>query len=85
MTSVPGVDHPVEQTEAEVTLSGRGISVTARVAGTVEREDPIEVAPAVERGPAHDRMLALEEAFVQAVEESGSGTHSPLAVLARGR
>jgi c-di-GMP-binding flagellar brake protein YcgR len=31
MTSVPGVDHPVEQTEAEVTLSGRGISVSSRV------------------------------------------------------
>jgi hypothetical protein len=31
MTSVPGVDHPEEQTEAEVTLSGRGISVSSRV------------------------------------------------------
>jgi hypothetical protein len=31
MTSVPGVDHPAEQTEAEVTLTGRGISVSARV------------------------------------------------------
>ena len=31
MTSVPGVDHPEEQTEAEVTLTGRGISVSARV------------------------------------------------------
>jgi PilZ domain len=31
MTSVPGVDHPVEQTEAEVTLTGRGISVSSRV------------------------------------------------------
>jgi hypothetical protein len=31
MTSVPGVDQPVEQAEAEVTLVGRGISVTARV------------------------------------------------------
>ena len=31
MTSVPGVDHPEEQTEAEVTLTGRGVSVTARV------------------------------------------------------
>jgi c-di-GMP-binding flagellar brake protein YcgR len=31
MTSVPGVDFPVEQSEAEVTLTGRGISVTARV------------------------------------------------------
>lgn len=31
MTSVPGVDHPEEQSEVELTLTGRGISVTARV------------------------------------------------------
>ena len=31
MTSVPGVDHPAEQTEAEITLVGRGISVSSRV------------------------------------------------------
>jgi hypothetical protein len=31
MTSVPGVDHPVEQTEAEVALTGRGVSVSSRV------------------------------------------------------
>jgi c-di-GMP-binding flagellar brake protein YcgR len=31
MTSVPGVDHPEEQTEAEVTLIGRGVSVSSRV------------------------------------------------------
>jgi c-di-GMP-binding flagellar brake protein YcgR len=31
MTSVPGVDHPEEQGEAEVTLTGRGISVSSRV------------------------------------------------------
>jgi hypothetical protein len=31
MTSVPGVDHPEEQSEAEVTLVGRGISVSTRV------------------------------------------------------
>ena len=31
MTSVPGLDHPEEQTEAEVTLTGRGISVSSRV------------------------------------------------------
>jgi hypothetical protein len=31
MTSVAGVDHPEEQTEVEVTLAGRGISVSARV------------------------------------------------------
>lgn len=31
MTSVPGVDHPEEDSEAEVTLASRGISVNARV------------------------------------------------------
>jgi hypothetical protein len=31
MTSVPGVDHPEEQSEADVTLAARGISVNARV------------------------------------------------------
>lgn len=31
MTSVPGVDHPEEQSEADVTLPARGISVNARV------------------------------------------------------
>jgi hypothetical protein len=31
MTSVPGVDHPEEQGEAEITLVGRGISVSSRV------------------------------------------------------
>jgi hypothetical protein len=45
MTSVPGVDHPVEQTEAEVTLSGRGISVTARV--EVVHDGVISVRPSV--------------------------------------
>ena len=31
MTSVPGVDHPEEQSDADVTLAARGISVNARV------------------------------------------------------
>lgn len=31
MTSVPGVDHPEEQCEADVTLAARGISVSSRV------------------------------------------------------
>jgi hypothetical protein len=31
MTGEPGVDHPAEQSEAEVTLTGRGISVSSRV------------------------------------------------------
>ena len=29
--SAPGMDRPEEQTEAEVTLTGRGISVSSRV------------------------------------------------------
>lgn len=31
MASVPGVDHPVEQTEAEIRLAGSDVAVTARV------------------------------------------------------
>ena len=31
MTSVPGIDHPEVQTEAQVSLTGRGISVSSRV------------------------------------------------------
>jgi hypothetical protein len=45
MTSVPGVDHPEEQTEAEVTLTGRGVSVTARV--EVVQNDTFSVRPSV--------------------------------------
>jgi PilZ domain len=43
MTSVPGVDHPEEQTEAEITLTGRGVSVTARV--EMVQNDTIVVRP----------------------------------------
>jgi c-di-GMP-binding flagellar brake protein YcgR len=45
MASVPGVDHPVEQTEAEVTLTGRGISVSSRV--EVVHDGFIAVRPSV--------------------------------------
>jgi c-di-GMP-binding flagellar brake protein YcgR len=45
MTSVPGVDHPDEQTEAEVTLAGRGISVSSRV--EVVHDGFISVRPSV--------------------------------------
>ncbi|MDT0274340.1 PilZ domain-containing protein [Blastococcus goldschmidtiae] len=31
MTSVPGVDHPEEQSDADVTLAERGISINSRV------------------------------------------------------
>jgi hypothetical protein len=43
--SVPGVDHPEEQTEAEVTLTGRGISVSSRV--EVVQNEFISVRPSV--------------------------------------
>jgi c-di-GMP-binding flagellar brake protein YcgR len=42
---VPGVDRPVEQTEAEVALTGRGISVSSRV--EVVQNDFISVRPSV--------------------------------------
>jgi c-di-GMP-binding flagellar brake protein YcgR len=45
MTSVPGVDHPEEQTEAEITLIGRDISATARV--EVVHDGVISVRPSV--------------------------------------
>jgi hypothetical protein len=45
MTSVPGLDHPEEQTEAEITLVGRGISVSSRV--EVVHEGFIAVRPSV--------------------------------------
>jgi c-di-GMP-binding flagellar brake protein YcgR len=45
MTGVPGVDHPEEQTEAEVTLTGRGISVSSRV--EVVHEGFIALRPSV--------------------------------------
>jgi c-di-GMP-binding flagellar brake protein YcgR len=45
MTSVPGVDHPEEQTEAEVTLMGRGVSVSSRV--EVVHDGFITVRPSV--------------------------------------
>ncbi|TQN35351.1 c-di-GMP-binding flagellar brake protein YcgR [Blastococcus colisei] len=45
MTSVPGMDHPEEQTEAEITLSGRGVSVSSRV--EVVQNEFISVRPSV--------------------------------------
>ncbi len=45
MTGVPGVDHPEEQTEADVTLTARGISVSARV--ELVRDGVMSVRPSV--------------------------------------
>ena len=43
--SVPGVDHPEEQSEAEITLTGRGISVSSRV--EFVQGDVVVVRPSV--------------------------------------
>src|SRR5690348_13352552 len=45
MTSVPGVDVPEEQSEADVTLTGRGISANCRV--EFVNDDVIVVRPSV--------------------------------------
>ncbi|TFV63605.1 UNVERIFIED_ORG: PilZ domain-containing protein [Bacillus sp. AZ43] len=45
MTGVPGVDHPEEQTEAEITLTGRGVSVSSRV--EVVHDGHVTVRPSV--------------------------------------
>jgi c-di-GMP-binding flagellar brake protein YcgR len=47
MTSVPGVDHPAEQREADVTLTGRGISVNTRVEFVNSDEGVVVVRPSV--------------------------------------
>jgi c-di-GMP-binding flagellar brake protein YcgR len=53
MTSVPGVDHPEEQGEAEITLVGRGVSVSSRV--EVVQNEFISVRPSV--GEFVDQMV----------------------------
>jgi c-di-GMP-binding flagellar brake protein YcgR len=45
MASVPGVDHPEEQTEAEIALTGRGLSVSSLV--EVVQDQFISVRPSV--------------------------------------
>jgi c-di-GMP-binding flagellar brake protein YcgR len=47
MTSVPGVDYPEEQREADVTLTGRGISVNTRVEFVNLDEGVVVVRPSV--------------------------------------
>jgi PilZ domain len=47
MTSVPGVDYPEEQREADVMLTGRGISVSTRVEFVNLNEGVVVVRPSV--------------------------------------
>jgi hypothetical protein len=83
MTSVPGIDHPEEQSEADVALTGRGISVNARVefvndgvivvrpsAGDYVEQVVVAVGNEVEvfwKGPEDQRMVP---AVVAAVEQA---------------
>jgi PilZ domain len=45
MAAEPGVDHPAEQSEAEITLVGRGVSVSSRV--EVVHGEALTVRPSV--------------------------------------
>lgn len=69
MTSVPGIDHPEEQSEADVTLPGRGISVSTRV--ELVHDGVIVVRPSV--GEFTDQAVAsvgdVAEVFWRTPEE----------------
>jgi PilZ domain-containing protein len=61
MASVPGVDHPEEQSEADVTLTGRGISANCRV--EFVNDDVIVVRPSV--GDYLDRVVVAVDNEVE--------------------
>jgi hypothetical protein len=69
MTSVPGIDHPEEQTEADVTLTGRGVSVNALV--EVVHDGVISVRPSVGEygGEAVARVGDVAEVFWRTPDE----------------
>jgi len=78
MTGQPGVDHPEEQTEAEVTLTGRGISVSARVDFVVG--GVISVCPSV--SDYLERVVAAAGDQVQVFWKVGDETRAlPAEVL----
>jgi c-di-GMP-binding flagellar brake protein YcgR len=72
MTSGPGVDHPEEQTEAEVTLTDRGISVSTRV--ELVSGDFITVRPSV--GDYVEQAVAAVGDRAQVFWKSGQDTRS---------
>jgi hypothetical protein len=81
MTSVPGVDHPAEQGEAQVTLVGSGVSVSSRVehvgagvmsvrpsVGSYVDDFVVEVGDRVDvfwKGPEDTRSLPAEVLSVE--------------------
>jgi hypothetical protein len=78
MTGEPGVDHPEEQSEAEVTLTGRGISVSTRV--EYVGDGVISVRPSV--GEYVEQVVATVGDRVEVFWKSGEDTRAvPAEVL----
>ena len=72
MISGPGVDHPEEQTEAEVTLTDRGISVSTRV--ELVNGDYLTVRPSV--GDYVEEAVATVGDRAEVFWKSGPDTRS---------
>jgi hypothetical protein len=78
MTGEPGVDHPEEQSEAEVTLTGRGISVSTRV--EFVGDGVITVRPSV--GEYVEQVVAATGDRVEVFWKAGEETRAvPAEVL----
>jgi hypothetical protein len=78
MTGEPGVDHPEEQSEAEVTLTSRGISVSTRV--EFVGEGVISVRPSV--GEYVEQVVVTAGDSVEVFWKSGEDTRAlPAEVL----
>jgi hypothetical protein len=78
MTGEPGVDHPEEQSEAEVTLVGRGISVSTRV--EFVGDGVITVRPSV--GEYVEQIVAATGDRVEVFWKAGEETRAvPAEVL----
>ena len=78
MTGEPGVDHPEEQSEAEVTLTGRGISVSTRV--EFVGDGVISVRPSV--GEYVEQVVASAGDRVEVFWKAGEETRAlPAEVL----
>jgi hypothetical protein len=78
MTGEPGVDHPEEQSEAEVTLTGRGISVSTRV--EFVGDGVITVRPSV--GEYVEQIVAATGDRVEVFWKAGEETRAlPAEVL----
>jgi hypothetical protein len=78
MTGEPGVDHPEEQSEAEVTLTGRGISVSTRV--EYVGDGVLTVRPSV--GDYVEQIVAAVGDRVEVFWKSGEETRAlPAEVL----